>query len=294
MTKREQADRMNAEGLALKESGKLAEALDCFHAAASADQSWSVPLYNVGLIAKTNRNWNESLEYNRRASQLNPTDEAAWWNLGIAATALGQWDVARLAWRSFGIQVADGEGPIDLPCGVCPIRLNPNGDGEVVWATRIDPARAVLEGIPFPEAKHRWRDVVLNDGAPTGYRKFQGKEVPVFDAIEILEPSPFGTFVTRIAVSAGTDSLASLTKMAIELHGNAEDWTTSVRMLCQACSEGRPHEFHDTAMKPAEGKHTVGIAAKSRGHAEEILSTWESSITGARVEWLDDALEPGA
>ena len=89
---------------------------------------------------------------------IDKKDKAAWWNLGIAATALGRWDVARSAWRGFGINMPKGDGPIDFPCGTCPIRINPDGDAEVVWAERIDPARAELLSIPFPESNHRWKD----------------------------------------------------------------------------------------------------------------------------------------
>src|SRR5205807_10273545 len=69
-------------------------------------------------------------------------DKAAWWNQGIAATALGRWGLARRAWAGFGIDLPAGEGPLDFPCGSCPVRLCPDGDAEVVWAHRIDPARS--------------------------------------------------------------------------------------------------------------------------------------------------------
>src|SRR5262249_40245091 len=147
----------------------LTEAIELYQRAVRTAPAWPAPLYNLGLLFKNERQWQESLDYNRRATTIDPKYQAAWWNLGIAATALGRWDMARRAWRGFGIEVPSGDGPIELPCGYGPIRLNPKGDAEVVWAYRIDPARAVLASIPFPESKHGWRDVVLNDGAPTGY-----------------------------------------------------------------------------------------------------------------------------
>src|SRR5262245_790725 len=171
MFRRLTAEMLNQQALAKKAKGDLEGALELFRRAAARAPKWSAPLYNIGLIHKERRAWDDSLEYNRAAVALNAQDEAAWWNLGIAATALGRWDVARSAWRGFGIKLPTGEGPIDLPCGMCPIRLNPEGDAEVVWARRLDPARAEITSIPFPESKHRWRDIVLNDGAPVGYRK---------------------------------------------------------------------------------------------------------------------------
>ena len=171
MIKRTQAADLNGQGCDLREQGKLLEAAELFQGASALDPKWSTPLYNLGLVYKTLRRWPDSLKYNQWATALDAGNDAAWWNLGIAATALGRWDVARTAWRGFGIDIPNGEGPIDFPCGFGPIRLEPDGCAEVVWAFRLDPARASLASIPFPESKYRWKDVVLNDGEPVGFRR---------------------------------------------------------------------------------------------------------------------------
>jgi hypothetical protein len=294
MTKRQKAGTLNDKALKLQERGRRDEAVELYQRAAAADPRWSVPLYNLGLLFKHERRWEESAEYNRRAAELDPKYEAAWWNLGIAATALGRWDLARRAWRGFGIDVPDGDGPVDLPCGFGPIRLEvEGGGGEVVWAYRLDPARASLASIPFPESNHRWSDVVLNDGAPCGYRMYQGKEVPVLGALQLLEPSPFGTYIARVAMPDDQDIARQLTETAADLGGSAEDWTTSVRMLCKACSEGRPHEAHDTQAAPPYGVHLIGVAARERRQASKILSTWEAGAKGVEVQSVETALKPG-
>jgi tetratricopeptide (TPR) repeat protein len=305
MSRREKAAQVVGRALALQKKGQLERAIELYGKASAIDPSWSVPPYNLGLLFKLARNWKEALKYNRRATALDSKNKAAWWNFGIAATALGRWNLARSAWRGFGIAVPDGDGPIDLPCGFCPIRIDPNGQAEVVWGHRIDPARASLASIPLPEPKHHWKDVVLNDGAPNGYRRHQGKEVPVFDALELLEPSPFGTYVAHVKMPATAENVekgaqgqaaqvAQLAQLAGELGGNAEDWSTSLRMICKACSEGRPHQKHDSEAAPPGGVHLIGIAARDREHAAKILSGWQSGRNGIEVESLDDALEPGA
>ena len=46
----------------------------------------------------------------------------------------------------------------------------------------------------------------------------------------------------------------------------AEDWSSSVRMLCKACSEGRPHDAHDHELPPtAAGHHYLGMALVMAG-----------------------------
>jgi hypothetical protein len=291
MRKREKAAVYNNKASKLEKRGKIKEAIEQYRKAALTDPSWSAPPYNLGLLFKYQGQWKESLEYNRRAVQINPDNKEAWWNFGIAATALGRWNLARQAWRSFGIEVPDGEGPIDLPCGSVPIRLNPKGEAEVVWAQRIDPARAILSNIPLPDSDHRWQDLVLHDGAPVGYRKHKGQDVPVFDELQLLEASPYGTFVASVRLKRKEQIVIKLVEAAMHLDGYAEDWTTSTRIICKKCSEGRPHEMHDNEAAPPSGVHLIGIAAKSRDEAAKIVDAWQSDA-GVQVESLEAAVDP--
>jgi tetratricopeptide (TPR) repeat protein len=292
MSRPTKAAEANQKALELHERGQLPEAIKLYKKAAALDPRWPVPLYNLGLLFKNKSRWQESLKYNRLATELDPRHEAAWWNMGIAATALGQWDLARSAWRGFGIDIPEGTGPIDFPCGYGPVRLHPQGNAEVVWAHRIDPARACLVSIPFPESAHRWQDVILNDGAPNGYRKYQGQAVPVLDALALLESSSFGTYVAQVALVGKGKQVEKLSQLADERGGSAEDWTTSVRLICKACSEGRPHQYHDTDGSQAPGVHMIAIAARNRDHAAQILSAWESDCKALEVQRLDEALGP--
>src|SRR6185436_9533696 len=173
------ASHYNEKAGELKDEGNIAEAIVYYEKAIKAAPDWSVPWYNLGLLYKYEHNWSESLRCNRRAAELDPQDEAAWWNLGIAATALNNWPEARRAWKAFGIELPEGEGPIEEDYAATPISLNSTDGGEVVWCRRIDPARAIIDSIPFPKSGHRYSDLLLHDGAPNGYRMIQGQEVPV-------------------------------------------------------------------------------------------------------------------
>ncbi|HYV36193.1 MAG TPA: hypothetical protein VE988_10845 [Gemmataceae bacterium] len=242
------------------------------------------------IVVETNQV--ESLNHNKLAAAMDPKNQPAWWNLGIAATALGDWKTARQAWRGFGIDVPDGDGPLDLPAGYCPIRLHPDGEAEVVWARRIDPARAVLASIPFPESGFRWGDTVLNDGAATGYRIYGGQEFPVFNALELLEVSLLGTFLARVKMPEGSDCITKLARYAEDAGGAAEDWSMSVQLLCKACSEGRPHEAHDTLKKPADDIHLIGIAVRNAEQAEHLIARWRSEFLEIQVESMQEMLAP--
>jgi len=85
-------------------------------------------------------------------------------------------------------------------------------DTEVVWGVRLDPARIRIQNVPLPSSGHRFGDVVLHDGDPSGTRVLDGQEVPVFDEILLRERSPVPT--CGVAVTAPADVEAVLTSWA--------------------------------------------------------------------------------
>ena len=247
--------------------------------AVSLDPAVKEAWFDLGLICKWTRQWERAFEYNLRAADLEGErrDEPAWWNLGIAATALRRWDVARRAWSVYGIDIPDGIGPIEGDLGHGPVRLNPETDGEVVWGDRIDPARMRIANIPFPSSGHRWADIVLHDGAPNGYRESGGQQFPVFDELMRWEPSG----VPTIEASVSAESISDIDDLArtIEATGFAvEDWTRNVRALCARCSEGLVHE-HTEAGLASGREHWLGIAAPEPD-AAQILERWVESSGG--------------
>lgn len=287
--KRARAKRISERAGQLRDAGKLSEAIASYQRAMAIDPSWSVPHFNLGLLHKYEGAWQASLAANLRATELNPADEAGWWNLGIAATALGRWDLARSAWRAAGVKLPEGDGPIDYPCGYNPIRLKPEGEAETVWADRLDPARARLSSIPLGD--FCFGDVVLNDGAPTGYRQLRGQDVPVFNCLALLEPSPLATWCVDITLEEPKRKahvpgpFDQLDIIARERGLAAENWTTGVRLLCKACSEGRAHEHHDRDAEAQRGPapQRIAIAARTRGEVQDLLADWDAEGRGAIV-----------
>ncbi|MBL8999494.1 MAG: tetratricopeptide repeat protein, partial [Gemmatimonadetes bacterium] len=142
MTNRAEAERLTDDASTLQECGDALGAERAYLAALSADPEWSATHYNLGLLCKYQLRWEESFAHNARAVELAPDDEAANWNLGIAATALQRWAEARRAWTACGIDGPPGEGPPEFAWGHTPVRLDPATAGEVVWGKRLDPARA--------------------------------------------------------------------------------------------------------------------------------------------------------
>jgi hypothetical protein len=279
------ARKLHSEGQARSAAGDEEGALARYRSALELDASRPETLYNIGLIYKYRRAWPESLEFNARASALAPNDEATLWNLGIAATALRNWDTARRSWNTLGIDVGESTGPIEADFGRTPVRLNPDKNAEVVWADRIDPVRARVINIPFAESGFRYGDLVLHDGAPVGSRLDQnGNERSVFNVLELFHPSSYSTFEARLDVLSEHD-MSVLESLCEEPDLHFEDWTANTRLLCKACSEGRPHEHHDEG--GSEGawrkERHVALACPDDGLVSDVVNRWAATGSGRAV-----------
>jgi len=261
------------------DAGNLHEAAVHFDALPCLFPEYADYHYMQGLVHKYLRDWPVSLRDNLRSQALrSEPDEGSIWNAGIAATGLGDWAEARRQWKSCGINLPDGEGPIDGDFGMVSIRLNPWGNGETLYARRIDPVRARLLNVPLPESGYRFGDIVLHDGAQTGTRTLgDGTDVPVFNALDRLRRSDFET-VSVFVTCEEPGQLASLTEIDAPGIGYIEDWTHSLTMLCRRCSYGIPHSHEAQPKEEAwESARNIGVAAQGRVVVEKLLDRWKGS-----------------
>jgi tetratricopeptide (TPR) repeat protein len=102
------AEALHAAGMKSSDAGDDVGAIEHYRQALALDPRRSNTLYNLGLIYKYRRAWGESFDYNQRAAQLQPDDEATQWNLAIAATALCDWRTARDVWHRLNIVTEPG------------------------------------------------------------------------------------------------------------------------------------------------------------------------------------------
>jgi tetratricopeptide (TPR) repeat protein len=270
-------------------------------------ESW----YNLALLHKFRHDWEQARTAGLRAVALLDRAPRApdWWNVGIAATALQDWALARRAWQAYGLKVPDtaAEGPVGMELGSAALRLSPEGEAEVVWGRRLDPARIEVLSIPLPSSGRRWGEVVLHDGAPNGERTTtDGAVYPVFDEIELWAPSPVATWLVLLEAATETDRDA-LERLAADAGYAAEDWSSSVRLLCRSCSESRmptddgsddPRDPHDKGEPGHPGHlshHTAGAlwvperecgVAAPAGLVRGLLDSWVADSPDTR-DWRD-------
>ena len=270
-----ESQRANDEGRKALSLSDYESAVVHFRNAIAADPSWSVPHYNLGLAYKFLKRWSESRQANLCAFELDPQDEAVYWNLAISSVAVSDWELAGVAFQSIGMTLPMSPPPWDFKLGLIPIRVNPQDSPEVVWCHRLDPVRAKIASIPLPKSGRRFGDVVLNDGEPRGYRQFKGREVPVFDELKVLETSPLHTFEMELRLT-DPDSLDGLIGRFEEFLLGAENWSESLRFLCRECSEGIPHECHSYPQLGIDESQRVvlGVSARNRQQVLEVLNGW--------------------
>jgi hypothetical protein len=288
---------LHVAGVECSEAGNDEGAIENYTKALILEPERGDTLYNLGLIHKYRGDWVQSFEFNRRARVVRPDDEATLWNLAIAATALRDWSTAREVWRHLGVLSEPGEGPIDEDLGSTPVRLNADTNEarptEVVWSERLCPVRSRIMNIPTGETGFRYGDVVLHDGAPVGYRlNSAGQERAVFNVLELFEASRFSTYEASVAAHSPAD-VESLISRCEAVQVTCEDWTASLRSLCRACSEGRPHEGHDrelTETVPWTSVRRVGFAAQGLETVKAMLADWGAQ-SGGRVSDLRCTLD---
>lgn len=287
---------LEARAYAAFDQGQLQQASALFGELAGHAPHVSYLHYMRGLAHKYLRDWPASLQHNLHAQALQPQlDEGAAWNAGIAATALGDWAEARRQWAHCGITLPEGDGPVERDFGMIGVRLNPWGDGETVFARRIDVVRARLLNVPLPESGHRLFDIVLHDGAKTGERALDDGVVPVFNALQILERSDHRTFVAFIRCPSA-DDLDTLQAAELPGIGYVEDWTASIVPLCLRCSYGvghvhgdgdSAHEDDAASNDDWQIERTLGIGAQGKAAVERLLADWVAAGPGRGVDAIE-------
>ena len=115
---------------------------------------------------------------------------------------------------------------------------------------------------------------MLHDGVPHGERTTarRATPIPVFDEIELWAPSPVPTWVVLLEAATEADRDA-LEQLAADAGFAAEDWSSSVRLLCRTCSESRmpsdegdgehldPHDHSEPGHPGPLGHRTDGLGS---------------------------------
>jgi tetratricopeptide (TPR) repeat protein len=83
-----EADQLNEQGRLRADAGDWDGALSWYRQAADRVSAFEPAWFNMALVYKQRRQWDQAMDCNERAAALGGAQgDPAWWNLGIAATA---------------------------------------------------------------------------------------------------------------------------------------------------------------------------------------------------------------
>ena len=244
--------------------------------------------YDAALAYKFLRDWPNAYALGLEAAKRSPRGEEdpAFWNLGIAATIVGDWATARDAWHGYGLNLPDGEGEIVEDLGPACVRLDPDGAGEVVWVRRLCPARAQVVNVPMAAEGRRFGDIVLHDGEPKGYRKVGERQYPVFDELLLWRRSELPTTTVTVTAAEPAD-VEALVERFSDADLGAEP-ASSFRMLCKCCSEGVVEQTRSAHNGPAVaapavhgGTQVIWLGAPPE-LARTLLEAWAAEAPRVR------------
>lgn len=240
---------------------------------------------NYAIALKHARAWADCLNACERTLELDAESfRGACWNAGIAASALENWPRARRAWRGYGIELPEGEGPPELQLGHAGVRVAIDTEPEVVFCRRLDPCRARIDSVPLPESDRRFGDVVLHDGERRGERELATRKIPVFDELSLLQRSAYETWKVTIECDHAGERDELLAQFE-GLDGAVEDWSENITFLCAQCSAGIPHDEHPApANGPWQQIRKLGLAITGERELDRLkyLGRWRRGVHGAR------------
>ncbi len=240
---------------------------------------WSVPFAFLCRTYRSRMEWKPTLYYCMRAVEHNAFDENLWETLGIAATALGEWETARYAWNQLGYHFKPSAMAIDLDLGIIPLRLNPATQPEVVAARRVDPVRAIIESIPQPSSGRRYGDLVLVENKPNqagaSVQFYQQRRVlPLHDELQLLKSSNWHTYSVMLFTDTAAD-VDVLANLCLSANLGFDNWSNATRFF-QPNLHRNVAEYFDHAIfgKMEREVYLVAMAARQQMEIEKALSTW--------------------
>ena len=103
----------------------------------------------------------------------------------------------------------------------------------------------------------------------------------MFNVLQLFEPSRFNTYEADIVAPSSTD-IEALERICDDSGTAMEDWSRSVRILCRACSEGRPHEHHDSDKEEGwKAERRIALAAISESQIQCVFDAWSDGDRSA-------------
>ncbi len=228
---------------------------------------WAPPYLQLGNIYKYRQEWKPALHYNKKAIALEADNRQAWWNVGLAATALKKKKLARRIWSKFGYTQER-----KVKWQPASVQLRYQDQMELMWVQRESPCLGHIRSIPHPSSGRRYGDLVLIDNVPRGYHAANGHRLPIFEELGVQKCSSFRAF-SCLLLEPSADDIELLQGLCWDRSLGFEVWGNAAEALSFRPRGGQP-EYYAFNLKD-ERELLVSIAALHEEDALQALSDWE-------------------
>lgn len=256
--------------------GDVYNAVKLFKRVIKLAPDWPSPYLALARIYHQRREWKPSFYYFKKTVAFLPDLREAWWCIGIAATALKKWRVARSVWSKFGLS--------DLSKTPEGLRLAYDGTFEILWMSPIDPARGHVLSIPHPASGFRFRDEVLYERKPIGHHIVNRKRIPVYAEMGCFKRSHYQTYSCLVHNTSG-EQIQQLEKLCYDARLGFEIWSNAARSMIVDNPQAFPEYYGRSILPPEEGNtkqdHAlIAIAAIHQAEVLHVLDAWEVITLG--------------
>ncbi len=265
------------QAIAYDESGDVYNAVKLYKRVLCLAPDEIEPYLRLVRIYKVRCEWKSVLHYAKKVVSLDAGQHQVWWDLGLAASALGRDRIARSVWSKFA-------APFRWKKRIV-LQLSLNGAFEIVLARAIDPTRAILCSIPHPESGMRYWDLVLFDREVVGYSMHGNSREPVFPVLYRVKPSFFNTYCC-ILENCTKSGLEILSRLCEDADIGWEIWSDAT-WESPVISEGKRPEFFGKTIFKEEGATSlcIALAAKQEEEAREVLNNWALISLGTYMDF---------
>jgi tetratricopeptide (TPR) repeat protein len=214
--------------------------------------------FNLGLLHKAKLELSEALKVFERAHELLGAEKPVLWNLAICATGTGQGERAVRALRALGHDAKLSPTGMPYVEGLPPVQVRVatvgSGHGasehvpdrsvtfELLWVTPLSPCHGVVSSAAYRVASVDYGDVVLWDAVPIGVAEIEGRPVPRFPILAVLQAGP----EHRFRYVALQQNEGEVQKLGEKLPSGTRLFVHAERIehLCARCASGEHMQKH--------------------------------------------------
>lgn len=268
----EEARRLYEEALKYDESGDVYNAIKLYKRVVKLADGWFLPYSRLQMIYKARQEWKPAYHYTKRALALDTKHTGLWWDLGIAATALKKWRIAKSVWNKFAAPFTFPENKRST-FSIC---LTYNGQFELIWVRPLCPARAEILSIPQPESQRCYGDLILYDRRELkGYNVANNRKMPIFDYLGLWKHSKYSTFSCWLHTDNQKD-VQALETLCQNAGMGFENWSNNTWNSSKNIRKKKPEFYNLPELNNhSSEKQWIAIAAISRREVEKTLGTWQ-------------------